>query len=141
MDNTGKRVKVHYRGRLTDGTQFDSSYDRGEPLEFTVGAAMMIAGFDEAVRDMMVGEKRTVTLPPEKAYGTRQDELVVRFPLDQVPNVGELRVGDTIHLRSPYGTPVPARVVSTDRELVVDANHELADKTLVFDIELLEVSD
>ncbi len=141
MAHEGKKVKVHYRGTLTDGTQFDSSYDRGEPLEFTVGAGMMIAGFDEAVADMAVGEKRTVTLAPEKAYGTRQDELVVSFPKEQVPNMAQLKVGDTIYLRSPLGAPVPAKVISTGERLVADANHELAGKTLVFEIELLEVGD
>lgn len=141
MAHEGKKAKVHYRGTLTDGTQFDSSYDRGEPLEFTVASGMMIAGFDEAVRDMVVGERRTVTLPPDKAYGTRQDELVVRFPRDQVPQVEQLSVGDPIYLRSPRGTPIPAKVVALGDEVVIDANHELADKTLVFDIELLEVED
>ena len=141
MAHEGKKVKVHYRGTLTDGTQFDSSYDRGEPLEFTVASGMMIAGFDEAVQDMAVGEKRTVTLPPEKAYGTRQDELILTFPAEQVPNMAELKAGDTIYLRSPMGNPVPAKVVSTGKQLVVDANHELAGKTLVFEIELLEVED
>ena len=141
MAHEGKKVKVHYRGTLTDGTQFDSSYDRGEPLEFTVASGMMISGFDEAVQDMEVGEKRTVTLPPEKAYGTRQDELILTFPAEQVPNMAELKAGDTIYLRSPMGNPVPAKVVSTGERLVVDANHELAGKTLVFEIELLEAED
>lgn len=142
MSNEGKKVKVHYRGTLDDGTQFDSSYDRGEPLEFTVGAGMMIPGFDLAVRTMELGEKKTVHLTPDQAYGEPREELVVTFPANEVPNLDELHEGDKIFLRSPMGNPVPAVVTKVSpEEVVVDANHELAGKPLNFDIELVQVED
>ncbi len=141
-DNTGKKVKVHYRGTLDDGTQFDSSYDRGEPLEFTVGAGQMIPGFDKAVVDMEVGEKKTAHLEPADAYGEPREELVVSFPVDQVPNLDQLSEGDRIFLQGPMGQPIPAAVTSiTEEAVTVDANHELAGKPLNFDIELVEVGE
>ena len=117
MSNQGKKVKTHYRGTLDDGTQFDSSYDRGEPLEFTCGAGQMIKGFDAAVVDMQVGEKKTVHIPAADAYGEHNPEM-------------------------PSGMPVPAVVIDVTPEAVtLDANHELAGKDLNFDIELVEVED
>jgi FKBP-type peptidyl-prolyl cis-trans isomerase 2 len=142
MSNQGKKVKAHYRGTLDDGTQFDSSYDRNEPIEFTCGAGQMIAGFDEAVVDMEVGEKRTVHLEPADAYGEVREDLVVEFPIDQVPNADELTKGDHVYLQGPGGQPIPAAIVEvTDDHVTVDANHELAGKALNFDIELVEVED
>ncbi len=121
MSNQGKKVKTHYRGTLDDGTQFDSSYDRGEPLEFTCGAGQMIKGFDAAVVDMQVGEKKTVHIPAADAYGEHNPERV-------------------LFLSTPSGMPVPAVVIDVTPEAVtLDANHELAGKDLNFDIELLEV--
>ena len=128
MSNQGKKVKTHYRGTLDDGTQFDSSYDRGEPLEFTCGAGQMIKGFDAAVVDMQVGEKKTVHIPAADAYGERNPEMVITFPAEQVPNIEQI------------GMPVPAVVIDVTPEAVtLDANHELAGKDLNFDIELVEV--
>ncbi|MCH3943430.1 MAG: peptidylprolyl isomerase [Atopobiaceae bacterium] len=139
MSNEGKKVKAHYRGTLDDGTQFDSSYDRGEPIEFTCGAGQMIAGFDDAVRGMAVGERKTVHLEPAEAYGERREDLVVRFPIDQVPNPEQLSVGDKVMLSGPMGQPIPATVAAIDAEAVtVDANHDLAGKALNFEIELVE---
>lgn len=142
MSNQGKKVKAHYRGTLDDGTQFDCSYDRGEPIEFTCGAHQMIAGFDAAVIDMEVGEKRTVHIPAADAYGERRDDLVLRFPAAQVPNIDEIKVGDKLFLTTPAGQPVPVTVIGVDAEgVTLDANHELAGKDLNFDIELVEVLD
>ena len=139
MSNEGKKVKAHYRGTLDDGTQFDSSYDRGEPIEFTCGAGQMIAGFDDAVRDMVIGEKKTVHLEPADAYGERREDLIVRFPIDQVPNPGQLSVGDKVMLSGPMGQPIPATVSAVDAQgVTVDANHDLAGKALNFEIELVE---
>ena len=87
MSNEGKKVKVHYRGTLDDGTQFDSSYDRDEPIEFVAGSGMMIKGFDDAVIDMEPGDKKTIHLEPAEAYGDVRPELIIDFPIDQVPNV------------------------------------------------------
>ena len=142
MSNEGKKVRAHYRGTLDDGTQFDCSYDRGEPIEFTCGAHQMIAGFDAAVIDMEVGEKRTVHIPVADAYGERRDDLVLRFPAAQVPNIDEIKVGDKLFLTTPAGQPVPVTVIEVDAEgVTLDANHELAGKDLNFDIELVEVLD
>ena len=128
MSNQGKKVKTHYRGTLDDGTQFDSSYDRGEPLEFTCGAGQMIKGFDAAVVDMQVGEKKTVHIPAADAYG------------EQVPNIEQIEKGMKLFLSTPSGMPVPAVVIDVTPEAVtLDANHELAGKDLNFDIELVEV--
>lgn len=141
MSNSGKKVKTHYRGTLDDGTQFDSSYDRGEPIEFTCGAGQMIPGFDAAVVDMALGEKKSVHIPAKDAYGEYNAQAVQKIPADQVPNADQLPVGQTVYFNSPYG-PMPAKVVSvTIDEVVLDMNHELAGKDLNFDIELVEVVD
>lgn len=142
MSNKGKRVKVHYVGTLDDGTQFDSSRDRGEPIEFTCMAGQMIPGFDKAVKDMALGEKRTVRIPCAEAYGEHNPAAVQHFPTASVPNAEQLPVGQTIYLRGPGGQPIPAKVVSVDdKEVVIDMNHELAGKDLTFEIELVEVAD
>lgn len=140
MSNQGKKVKTHYRGTLDDGTQFDSSYDRGEPLEFTCGAGQMIAGFDAAVKDMQPGEKKTVHLEPSEAYGERRDDLMIEIPADHAPK--GLKVGDKVALRGPNGQPIPVTVTRvTPAKIVVDANHELAGKPLNFEIELVSVEE
>ena len=126
MSKSGKKVKTHYRGTLDDGTQFDSSYDRGEPIEFTCGAGQMIPGFDAAVVDMALGEKKSVHIPAKDAYGEYNEQAVQKIPADQVPNADQLPVGQTVYFNSPYG-PMPAKVVSvTIDEVVLDLNHELA---------------
>ncbi len=140
MSNEGKTVRVHYRGTLDDGTQFDSSYDRGETLEFTCGAHQMIAGFDAAVLDMEVGEKKTVHIPAADAYGEYRNDLILEFPASQVPHIDQISAGDKLFLTGPGGSPVPATVLKvSDSGVVLDANHELAGKDLNFDIELVEV--
>lgn len=141
MSNEGKKIRAHYRGTLDDGTQFDSSYDRGEPIEFTCGVHQMIAGFDAAVKDMAVGEKKTVHIPAAEAYGERRDDLVLDFPAEQVPDMEGISVGDKLFLTGPGGQPVPVVVVEkTDSGIKLDANHELAGKDLNFDIEIVEIS-
>ena len=130
MSNQGKKVKTHYRGTLDDGTQFDSSYDRGEPLEFTCAA----------VEDMAIGEKKTVHIPAADAYGEHNPEMVITFPAEQVPNIEQIEKGMKLFLSTPSGMPVPAVVIDVTPEAVtLDANHELAGKDLNFDIELVEV--
>lgn len=142
MSNTGKKLRVHYRGALDDGTQFDSSYDRGETLEFVCGAGQMIAGFDAAVVDMQEGEKKTVRIPAAEAYGERRDDLILTFPANQVPNIEQINAGDKLFLQTPSGQPVSATVIKVDETgVVLDANHELAGKDLTFDIELVEVAE
>lgn len=142
MSNEGKKVKTHYKGTLDDGTQFDSSYDRGEPLEFTCMAGQMIPGFDKAVRDMEVGETKTVRLEPAEAYGEHNPALVQKMPRSNVPNADQLPIGQTIYLRSGSSAPFPARVVEvTDDSVSFDMNHELAGQALTFEITLVEVAD
>lgn len=129
----GNVVTVDYTGTLTDGTEFDTSIG-GEPLQFTLGLGEMIAGFDEAVRGMAVGETRTVTIPPEDAYGAYQDGLLVEVPVDQVP-AGVLP-GD--QLVSPVGQVVTVVEVG-DEVVTIDTNHPLAGEALVFEITLLSI--
>lgn len=140
MSNKGKKVKVHYTGTLDDGTKFDSSYDRNEPLDFTCMAGQMIPGFDAAVRDMEVGETVTVRLEPEEAYGPHRDDLVQTFPIADLPGAEGLRVGQHVMLGSPTGRPFQAVVAAKDdTSITFDMNHEMAGKPLNFEITLLEV--
>jgi len=141
MSNEGKKVKVHYTGTLDDGTKFDSSLDRGEPLEFTCMAGQMIPGFDRAVKDMVVGQKLTVHLEPEDAYGEWHEELVQEVPMSQVPeSVRGASVGDKLMVQTMEGYAVPVTVTKvTPEALYIDSNHELAGKPLNFEIELIEV--
>ena len=107
MSNKGKKVKVHYTGTLDDGTKFDSSVDRGEPIEFVCMAGQMIPGFDAAVEDMAIGEKKTVHIPAAEAYGERDDAMVQKVPVDQIPNADQLPVGQTVYMMGPGGQPFP----------------------------------
>lgn len=134
MPGTGDHVSVHYTGRLEDGTEFDTSRG-GEPFTFEIGSGLVIPGFEEAVKSLGVGEKKTVTLSPDEAYGQRDPGLVIDVPADRAP--AGLGVGDRVAL----GDGTPATVVATDSETVrVDANHPLAGQTLVFDLELVAVA-
>lgn len=140
--NVGKKCKTHYRGTFNDGTQFDSSYDRGEPLEFTCGAGMMIRGFDAAVANMEVGQIIDVHLMPEEAYGQPDPAAVFSAPLAQLTGAVDLEVGQRVYLQDAYGRPFPVTVVAMDETTVTfDANHEMAGKELNFTIELVEVSE
>lgn len=139
MSNAGKKVKVHYTGILDDGTKFDSSIDRGEPLEFVCMAGQMIPGFDKAVESMNVGDTITVHLEPSEAYGERSEEAIQTIPLANIPGAEDLPVGETVFLQGPNGQPFPAKVAAMDDTTVTfDMNHELAGKPLNFEIELLE---
>ncbi|MBQ7488577.1 MAG: FKBP-type peptidyl-prolyl cis-trans isomerase [Clostridia bacterium] len=136
--NTGRKCRVHYTGTFNDGTVFDSSYNRGEPLEFVCGAGMMIPGFDAAVAEMDVGEKKQIHLLPAEAYGEADPAAILRAEIAAVPGAAELEVGNRIALNIG-GNYVPARVTLKDeRTIVFDCNHEMAGKELNFLIELLE---
>lgn len=140
--NVGKTVRTHYCGTFNDGTQFDSSYDRGEPLEFVCGAGMMIYGFDAAVANMEVGETVQVHLMPSEAYGEADPRAIITAEVSQLSGAKELSVGQRVYLRNTYGQPVPVRVVAKDETTITfDANHEMAGKELNFTIELVEVLD
>ena len=139
MSNEGKQVKVHYVGTLDDGTKFDSSRDRGEPLAFTCMAGQMIPGFDTAVRDMAVGDTVNVRLEPKDAYGERRMDMVQTLPIATLPGAEKLEVGQRVMLRSAMGQPLQATVTDkNDQAITFDMNHEMAGKALNFEIELLE---
>lgn len=138
--NVGKTCRTHYRGTFNDGTQFDSSYDRGEPLEFVCGAGQMIKGFDAAVADMEVGQIIDVHLMPEDAYGMPDPNAVFTLEIAQLPGAEELEAGQQVYLTNQYGQPFPVKVMEkNDTTITFDANHEMAGKELNFKIELVEV--
>lgn len=142
MSNAGKKVKVHYVGTLDDGTKFDSSRDRNEPLAFTCMAGQMIKGFDAAVDQMSVGETRNVHIPASEAYGERREDLVQTLPIAMMPGAEKLSVGDRVTLATPSSQPFPALVAAKDdTNITFDLNHEMAGKDLNFEIELLEVEE
>ncbi|MDD6662196.1 MAG: FKBP-type peptidyl-prolyl cis-trans isomerase [Lachnospiraceae bacterium] len=138
--NVGKTCRTHYRGTFNDGTQFDSSYDRGEPLEFICGAGQMIRGYDAAVADMEVGEIREIHLMPEEAYGQPDPNAIFTLEIAQLPGSEGLTVGQQVYLTNQYGQPFPVKVAAKDETTITfDANHEMAGKELNFKIELVEV--
>ena len=162
--NVGKTCRTHYRGTFNDGTQFDSSYDRGEPLEFVCGAGQMILGFDKAVATMEVGEKVTVHLMPEEAYGMADPNaiftgeikeihlmpeeaygmpnpnMILTLEIANLPGSEDLEVGQQVYLTNQSGQPFPVKVTAKDEKMItLDANHEMAGKELNFKIELVEV--
>ena len=135
----GDSVKVHYKGTLTSGEQFDSSEGRA-PLEFVVGAGQMIAGFDKAIPGMAVGEKKTINIAPADAYGEKNDDAIIEFPKANIPPDMKLEPGMQLQLRNEAGHPVPVTVTEVKDDVVIlDANHHLAGKELIFDIELVEI--
>ena len=138
--NVGRNVRVHYRGTFDDGTQFDSSYDRGEPLAFVCGAGMMIKGFDRAVADMDVGQIVDVHLMPEEAYGHRDPNAVITLAISDLPGSEGLTVGESVYLTNMMRQQFPVTVTAKDdTNITLDANHEMAGRELNFRIELVEV--
>ena len=138
--NIGKTCRTHYRGTFNDGTQFDSSYDRGEPLEFVCGAGMMIKGFDAAVADMDVGQVVDIHLTPAEAYGEVDPAAIFTVETARLPGAEELTAGQRVYLQDQYGRPIPVAVAAKDEKTITfDANHEMAGKELNFRIELVEV--
>lgn len=136
----GDQVKVHYTGKLTDGTVFDSSEGR-EPLGFELGAGMMIKGFDAAVDGMAIGDKVTAEIPAADAYGEASEDLIFDVPKANLPEDLKPEVGQQLAMSQPNGQQVPVTVKDVKEDIVViDANHQLAGKDLVFDIELVEIA-
>jgi FKBP-type peptidyl-prolyl cis-trans isomerase 2 len=135
----GDKVKVHYHGRLTDGTTFDSSEGR-DPLEFEVGSGMVIKGFDDGVMGMVIGDKRTLQIPAEEAYGDKNPDMLVEFPIEQFPEDMKPEIGMRLNMTSTNGQVVPVVITEVQADTVtLDANHPLAGEALVFDIELVEI--
>ncbi|MBO6158870.1 MAG: FKBP-type peptidyl-prolyl cis-trans isomerase [Firmicutes bacterium] len=140
--NVGKKCRTHYRGTFNDGTQFDSSYDRGEPLEFVCGAGMMIRGFDQAVANMEVGQVLDVHLMPSEAYGEADPQQIFSVNIKDLPGAETVEAGQQIYLQNAYGQPIPVLVAAKDETTITfDANHPMAGKELNFQIELVEVLD
>ena len=138
--NVGKTCRTHYRGTFDDGTQFDSSYDRGEPLEFVCGAGQMIHGYDKAVATMEVGQTINIHLMPEEAYGMPDPRAIFTLEIAQLPGSEDLEVGAHAYLTNQYGQPFPVTVTEkTETNITFDANHEMAGKELNFQIELVQV--
>ncbi|HPM75638.1 MAG TPA: peptidylprolyl isomerase [bacterium] len=137
----GDTVKVHYTGRLSNGEQFDSSRG-GEPLAFTVGEQQVIAGFEESVLGMKVGETKTINIPPEKAYGPKSEELIIQVERGDLPEEIEPEIGMQLEARLSNGMTTVVTISGITEEFVtIDANHELAGEELVFDIELMEIGE
>lgn len=136
---SGDTVKVHYHGKLTDGTTFDTSEGR-DPLEFKVGEGQVIKGFDDALADMKVGDKKTVEIPVDQAYGQRNDNMVMEYPKSDFPADMTPEVGLQLHMSDNSGNTFPVVITEVKEEAVMlDANHPLAGKDLIFDIELVSI--
>ena len=138
----GNIVKVEYEGRLQNGEIFDSSKKHGQPLEFEAGAVQVIKGFDEAIIGMAVDEEKEITIKPEDAYGIKKDEMIKEFPKDKLPKEREPKVGDVLGMVLPNGQQMSAAIVEVAKDTVkLDLNHPLADKTLIFRIKIVDISE
>jgi peptidylprolyl isomerase len=132
-------VKVHYTGKLEDGSVFDSSTGR-EPLEFTLGTGSVIPGFDQGIVGMAIGETKTITITPDDAYGPLRKDLVIEVKKSDIPGEIDTSVGQRLQIPQPEGQPIPVVITEvTDETITLDANHPLAGKTLIFDVELVEI--
>ncbi|MEX2571224.1 MAG: peptidylprolyl isomerase [Gemmatimonadota bacterium] len=134
----GKKVQIHYTGRLADGTVFDSSEGR-EPLEFTLGEGQVIPGFDSAVTGMEPGQEQTVTIPSEQAYGERRKDLVFSVPREQFPPDISPEVGQRLQMQQGEQVAVVVVQEVADAEVTLDANHPLAGEDLTFEVQLVDV--
>lgn len=144
MSSTAKKgdlVQVHYVGKFEDGQVFDSSVARREPIEFQVGAGQMIQGFDAAIEGMALNDEKTVTLPPAEAYGESDPRNIVAFPRTQLPPDMNPNVGDQLALNGQDGRQIPVVVTEVNaNEIILDANHPMAGKTLVFTVKLVGIN-
>jgi FKBP-type peptidyl-prolyl cis-trans isomerase 2 len=135
----GDKVKIHYHGKLNDGSTFDSSAGR-EPLAFEIGSGMVIPGFDDGVTGMTVGEKKTINIPADQAYGQVSEEMIMEFPLNQFPADMVPEIGMQLTMSNNQGQNFPVVIVELkDESVMLDANHPLAGKELIFDLELVEI--
>ena len=135
----GDKVKIHYHGKLNDGSTFDSSAGR-EPLAFEIGSGMVIPGFDDGVTGMTVGEKKTINIPAAQAYGEVSEEMIMEFPLNQFPADMVPEIGMQLTMSNNQGQNFPVVIVELkDESVLLDANHPLAGKELIFDLELVEI--
>jgi peptidylprolyl isomerase len=136
---SGDKIKVHYHGKLTTGETFDSSEGRA-PLEFEVGSGMVIKGFDDGVTGMTVGQKKTINIPVNEAYGPKNPDMIIEMPKDRFPEDMEIEVGMPLGMSDNQGNQYQVVVTEIKEEIVIlDANHPLAGQELVFDLELVEI--
>ncbi len=136
----GDTVKVHYTGKLENGDVFDSSREK-EPFEFTVGDKAVIPGFEKGVLGMEVGDSKTIEIPPEEAYGEKQDELVVEVKKSEFPEDITPTIGQRLQIKQGDGNPIVVTITDlTEESITLDANHPLAGYTLFFDVEVLDIT-
>lgn len=137
---TGDTVKVHYTGKLDDGTVFDTSLDR-DPLQFTIGSGSIIPGFEQAVIGMAPGQSKTELIPTDEAYGPHQEEMVLVVDRQQIPSDIEPEIGQQLQLQHPTGQLIPVVITEvSDGNITLDANHPLAGEDLTFEIQLVEIA-
>ena len=138
---SGDTIKIHYHGRLSDGTTFDSSAGRS-PLEFTVGSGSVIKGFDDGVQGMSVGDKKTIEIPFHHAYGPEDPSMIIEFPVDRLPEDLKPALGMQLNMNNAEGQQFPVVITEiNDQNIMLNANHPLAGKDLIFDLELVEIVD
>lgn len=136
---SGDTIKVHYTGKLNDGNVFDSSVD-ADPLQFTLGQQQIIPGFEEGVIEMEPGEKKTIEIPADAAYGPRREELIQTVERSMLPDSIKLKEGLRLTAQDPDGQPFSVTVAAFDDDNVtLDGNHPLAGQDLIFDVELVEI--
>ena len=137
MIENGNVVSVHYVGKFTDGEVFDSSEGR-EPLQFQVGSGQLIPGFESAIIGKVVGDKVTANIAPEEGYGLVREDLIVSVPLDKMP--GDVEVGQALEAQGDNGQSAQVFVKEVNEDnVIIDGNHPLAGKDLVFEIEVVEI--
>ena len=137
----GDSVKVHYIGTLNDGNEFDNSYKRGDTLNFEVGGGQMIKGFDNALVNMEVGEKKKINIKSEDAYGPRREEAIMSVSKENFPPDFEANEGEMVQGQTESGQPITALILEVqENDVILDMNHPLAGEELNFEIELVEIS-
>ncbi|MBI5025265.1 MAG: peptidylprolyl isomerase [Nitrospirae bacterium] len=135
----GDTVKIHYTGKLEDGTVFDTSIGR-EPLQFKIGENQVIQGFEKGIIGMNPNESKTITIPSDEAYGPYRKEMVLDIPVNQFPPSIQPEIGQQLELRQPNGQAIIVAVIqASESHVTLDANHPLAGKNLIFDIQLIEI--
>ena len=137
----GDNIKVHYVGTLENGTEFDNSYKRGQTLDFEVGSGQLIKGFDNGVMGMTTGEKKTITIPASEGYGEHNPEAIQVTEKSVFPDDFDFKIGTRVNGTNMMGLPISAVIKEVNQDdVVLDFNHELAGKDLVFDIEVVEIN-
>jgi FKBP-type peptidyl-prolyl cis-trans isomerase 2 len=138
---SGDTIKIHYHGRLSDGSTFDSSEGRS-PLEFKVGSGSVIKGFDDGVKGMHIGEKKTIEIPFLHAYGPEDPSMIIEFPVERLPDDLKPEIGMQLNMNNAEGQQFPVVITDiNDENVILNANHPLAGKDLIFDLELVEIVD